>query len=278
MCSAVLFGLLSVTLSFAMRRVPDAEVGALVTGIVALIVCGTIALVDGGWSGDLVPFLLAGLIAPGVSQILYVRAVRDAGASRTAVVVGVTPLISVTIAMIALGEPFSVPLMGGALLIVLGGIALAGERVRPHTFRAVGVAFALGCSVLFATRDNVVRGVADGTDVPAPLAAVATLASGTALIAAFLIVTRRRVLPAQLSRALPAFAVSGVVWGTSYVTLFEAYYRSRVTVVAPMVSTESLFAVAAAWLFLRRHEHIGPHIVLGAVFVVAGGVLIGVFR
>jgi len=268
-----------VTLAFAMRRTPDAEVGALVTGIVALVLCGTIALVEGTWSGDLAPFLVAGLIAPGVSQVLYVRAVRDAGASRTAVVVGVTPLISVTIAMIVLGEPFSVPLLGGALLIVLGGIALAGERVRPATFRAVGVAFALACSVLFATRDNVVRGIADdGTDVPAQLAAVATLASGTALIASFLVATRGRALAEQLGRALPAFTLSGLVWGASYVTLFEAFYRARVTVVAPMVSTESLFAVAAAWLFLRRHEHVGPRLVVGAMFVVAGGVLIGVFR
>ena len=33
-----------------------------------------------------------------------------------------------------------------------------------------------------------------------------------------------------------------------------------------------------ALLFLRRHEHVGLRLVLGALLVVAGGVLIGVFR
>src|SRR2546421_804172 len=136
LCSAALFGGLSVALRYALRRAPDAEVGALVTGLVAIVVCGSIALAGAEWHGNVVPSLLAGLIAPGASQIFYVLAVRDGGPSRTAVLVGVAPLVSVAIALIALHEPLRAPLVAGALLIVLGGVALAGERVRPETFRS----------------------------------------------------------------------------------------------------------------------------------------------
>ena len=45
--SAVLFGTMSVTLRFALRRHRDPEVGALATAIVALVPCGTIAAVNG---------------------------------------------------------------------------------------------------------------------------------------------------------------------------------------------------------------------------------------
>ena len=50
------------------------------------------------------------------------------------------------------------------------------------------------------------------------------------------------------------------------------------TVVSPLVATESLWGVGLSAIFLRRHELVGPRLVAGAALVVAGGVLIGVFR
>ena len=71
---------------------------------------------------------------------------------------------------------------------------------------------------------------------------------------------------------------TGVTYGLSYVLLFEAFYRGRVSVVSPLIATESLWTVVLALVFLRRHEHVGLRLVGGALLVVAGGVLIGVFR
>jgi len=69
-----------------------------------------------------------------------------------------------------------------------------------------------------------------------------------------------------------------VLFGLSYLCLFEAYYRGRVSVVSPLVATESLWGVGLSALLLRRHELVGPRLFGGAALVVAGGVLIGVFR
>ena len=79
-------------------------------------------------------------------------------------------------------------------------------------------------------------------------------------------------------RRLPAFAPAGVLFGLSYVALFEAYYRGRVTVVSPLVATESLWGVLLSALILRRSELVGPRLLAGAALVVAGGALIGAFR
>ena len=67
-------------------------------------------------------------------------------------------------------------------------------------------------------------------------------------------------------------------FGLSYAALFEAYYRGRVSVVAPLVATESLWGVLFSALFLRSSELVGRRLVLGAGLIVAGGVLIGVSR
>jgi uncharacterized membrane protein len=76
---------------------------------------------------------------------------------------------------------------------------------------------------------------------------------------------------------LRAFVLAGVAFGLSYVALFEAFYRGRVSVVSPLVATESLWGVALTAIFVR-HEGIGRRVVVGALLVVAGGALIGAFR
>jgi drug/metabolite transporter (DMT)-like permease len=277
--SAVLFGAMSVALRLGLHRHGDAEVGALVTAIAALVPTGIIAAANAEWRGDVWPFLLAGLLAPGASQILYVLAIRDLGPSRTSVLVGVAPLVSVSIALAVLGEPVRAGLVGGAVLIVLGGVALVGERVRPESFRGFGALFALGATLFFASRDNVVRHYAVHSRVPPQVAACLTLISGGALMVLYLVVTRGpRPVAASLRGALVPFFPGGVLWGLSYAALYEAFYRGRVSVVSPLVATESLFGVLFAWLVLRRAELVGRRLWLGAALIVAGGGLIGATR
>jgi hypothetical protein len=48
--------------------------------------------------------------------------------------------------------------------------------------------------------------------------------------------------------------------------------------VSPIVATESLWGVTLSWLVLRSSEHVGRKLVAGALLIVAGGVLIGIYR
>jgi drug/metabolite transporter (DMT)-like permease len=280
-CSAILFGGMTVALRYALRRCPDAELGALATTTVAFVACSLIAAADSGGSlapGQLWPFALAGLLAPGAAQLLFTRAVREAGPSRTSVAVGVAPLVSVMIAILLLDEPLHVALAVGALLIVLGGVALIGERIRPDQFRRVGLALAFAATALFATRDNIVRWLSGSTKLT-PIAAAATaLLAGSLLLALYLVATRGRQAFAGIADTLAAFGIGGTLFGLSYAALFEAYYRGRVTVVSPLVATESLWGVLLSALIIGRSELIGKRLVLGAALIVAGGALIGAFR
>jgi drug/metabolite transporter (DMT)-like permease len=215
------------------------------------------------------PFLLAGLLAPGGSQILFMLAIRDAGASRASVTVGTAPLITVAIALVFLGEPFRVPLFLGALAVVAGGVALAFERDRPQHVRTMGLVFAAGATLLFSVRDNLVRAL--HTHATPEAAALATLLGGILVTAA---AARRLPTSGELRRLAPA----GFLFGSSYLCLFEAYFHGRVTVVSPLVATESLWGVGLAALVFRATEGVGRRLVLGALLVVAGGALIGSFR
>ena len=132
LASAALFGSMTVALRFALARSPDAEAGALLTIASALLVAVPFALAGEVDLGGTWPFLLAGVLGPGSSQLLFTLAVRDAGPSRTSVTVGTAPLFSVAIALTLLGEPAKAGVVAGAVLIVVGGVLLVGEPGRPE--------------------------------------------------------------------------------------------------------------------------------------------------
>ena len=273
--SALLFGGMSVALRIALQREPDAAIATIATVVPAIAVAVVAALAEaparGLRLGDAWPFLLAGLLSPGAAQILVTYAIRESGASRVSMIFGTAPLVSVTIALAVLGEPARVPLIAGAVLIVAGGVELARERGRPEHLRRAGLVYAFAGATLFAIRDNLVRHLAVGRrPVPPAVAAAAALVGGGILVALW---ARR-----GFSRRWLPFVPAGLLFGGSYVSLFEAYYRGRVTVVAPLVAVESLVGVALAVSFLQDSERVGKRLLLGAGLIVAGGALIGALR
>lgn len=274
--SAFLFGAMTVFVRIGLGGGVTAEAGTLFTIVPACIVTALAAAAHGNWDlASAWPFVFAGLLAPGLAQILFTFGVRDAGASRTSVTVGTAPLFAVAIALVFLDEPLVAGLILGAALIVTGGILLATDRARPEHFRRIGLVFAFVGTIVFATRDALIRWLGtEAADVDPRLATFVTMLTGTAVAVAFVLWTRTKLSRHAALAMLPA----GLCYGMSYVLLFEAFYRGRVSVVSPIVATESLWGVLLSWLVLRRSENIDARLVAGAVLVVAGGVLIGVFR
>jgi len=280
--AGVLFGALAVAVRSGLQRGADPQVGALVVpGVAAVLLLPpalVAAAVEGVDAGDLWPFALAGVLAPGLSQVFFILAVRDAGPSRAAILIGMVPLMSVAIALVALGEPLRPLLLVGTGLVVGGGIVLARERERPQHFRAVGVAYALLCAVLFAVRDNVVRWAARGTHPPPLVAAAVSLAAATIALAGYLLVTRADVR-GHGRLALRAFWPAGVALALAYAFLLAAFDRGRVSIVAPLNATQSLWAVLIAALVLgRATEMIGRRLVVAGLLVVVGAAFIGAVR
>jgi drug/metabolite transporter (DMT)-like permease len=266
---------MSVALRMALQRDPDAALGTIATAGPALVVALAAAAAEAPSRGLHLsaawPFLFAGLLSPGAAQIFVTVAIRESGSSRVSMIFGAAPLVSVTIALLLLGEPAKATLIAGAVLVVAGGVELARERERPAHLNRIGLVLAFAGATLFAIRDNLVRHLAVGkTAVPPAVAAAAALLGGTVLIAVW--------AREGISRRWIPFLPAGLLFGGSYVSLFEAYYRGRVTVVAPLVAIESLAGVALSALLLRHSELVGKRLIASAALIVAGGALIGAFR
>jgi len=279
--AGALFGAMTVAVRAGLFRGGDPILGSVVMTSSAFLVTALIALLvtemDDTLS-ELWPFLLIGLAVPGLSQISFIQAVRWAGPSRTAILVGTAPLLSVLLAIAFLGEPLEPVLLIGTAFVVLGGIVLAFDPGRPTGFRRIGVVFALLCATAFAFRDNAVRGVARDIDVSPLGAAAASLLGATLATGAFVLVARRDATRSQLRLAVRSFLPAGVLLTLAYAALVAGFDRGSVGIIAPLNATQSLWGVVFAALIYRNTEAIGRRTVLASMLVVVGGALIGVFR
>jgi drug/metabolite transporter (DMT)-like permease len=280
--AGIAFGALTVAVRIALRRAPDPEVAPAVTCVLASALAAAAAAIAGDLSdldlGAAWPYAAIGAAVPGLSQTVFVRAIRDAGPSRAAVVLGVAPLLSALLAVAFLGESLSPALALGTVLVVVGGGALAWERARPTDFHLVGLVFALAAACLFAVRDNLVRSVARSENVPPLAATTASLVGASCALLVVVLVARRGDAPRAMARAAGPFFPAGVALAIAYGALLEAFDRGEVTVVAPLNATQSLWTVAFAALFLGRSEAIGRHLVLAAVLIVAGSAIVAAAR
>ena len=276
--AAALLGTLPLLIRAGLARTPERALAAFFQNGVAFLICGAVAVASGAFGGDPVPFLLIGLLVPGLMQLMFVWAVALAGPARVAVLINASPLLSVVLAWSLLGEPFHPGLLVGCVLIVLGSLALVSERKRPSHVMRAGLVLARAIALCFAARDNLVRHYATHTRVHPIMAAALVLGAGTAFAALAVAAERRSDIRRRLRTSAAAFWPVGAALGLAYLCSFEAYYRGRVSVVAPLIGMASLFSVALSALLLRRVEGIGSHVLVGAALVVCGGGMIAVFR
>lgn len=255
---------------------------AFVITFVGLLVTIAVAVTIGVAPADvrideLWPFLAIGVFVPGTARLLYVQAVRDAGPSRAAILVGTAPLISVLIAVAVLHEPIGVGLVAGTLLIVGGGIALVRERVRPAEFKVAGLLLAILVALLVAIRDNIARSVTSGVDLEPVVEIAAVLAAASAVSFVYLVIASRGVgAIIRTGRVFLPFLPMGVIAGFASLAVLEALDRGPVTVVAPLVATQALWVVVFSSILVGRGEAITRRVLVAALCVFTGGALVGI--
>jgi drug/metabolite transporter (DMT)-like permease len=280
--TAACFGGLGVATYKGISWNADIRRGAAAMNGVAFVTELALALLAGERLSDLRagvwPFVIAGAVAPGASQILMLGAVREIGPARATMLLGASPVLAAVIAIVFLKEPFRVALALGTAAVVAGVVVLARERGRAESFFRVGTLLALACALLYAARDNIFRWSERGAaTVPPLLGAAVSLGTGALVLAVWALATRR---PSHESRfpVLVAYAPAGLLVALAYAALVTALDRGRVTVVSPLTATQGLWAVLFAWLVLGRTEAIGRRIVLSATLLLAGAAVVSSAR
>jgi drug/metabolite transporter (DMT)-like permease len=131
---------------------------------------------------------------------------------------------------------------------------------------------------MFGVRDNLVRKASSSYHPPPLLATAVTLLGACIVVLAYLLVARRGQLRTRFRSSLLPFLAAGLTLGFAYAFLVEGFSHGRVTVVAPLNATQSIWGVVFAAILVGRSELIGRRTVAAGLLIVAGSALIGATR
>ena len=247
---------------------------ATVASVIAII--GGVRLSDLSWA-DSQGFFVIGAIVPGVAQLTFYAAIRMAGPSRSAIMLGTVPVWSVVLATIFLNEHWSASVVAGTLLAVVGSALLATEGITKASVSRLGLALAALTALQFAIRDVLARSVTQGSNLDSSAAAAVTLWVGAVVLIGVGVGTAKpREFSDNLRRSMPAMLIPGIAVGLAMPALLAAFERSRVGVVSPLLgATQTVGAVLLSGLLIGGTE-INRRVVLAVIVTLAGGTLIGV--
>ena len=247
-----------------------------VASIIAII--GGVRLSDLSWANSQ-GFFVIGAIVPGVAQLTFYAAIRMAGPSRSAIMLGTVPVWSVVLATIFLKEHWSASVVVGTILAVMGSVLLATEGTTKTSVSRLGLAFAALTALQFAIRDVLARSVTQESNLDSSAAAAVTLGVGAVVLIGVAVGTARpREFSKNLRRSMPAMLIPGIAVGIAMPALLAAFERSRVVIVSPLLgATQTVGAVLLSGLLIGGTE-IDRRVVLAVIVTLAGGTLIGVTR
>lgn len=247
--------------------------GAWITIVVnAAFLLGFHFIVEGDtrvWVWDNLIFVGIGLFVPGATRVLSFRGIRTLGSSITSTIVNTTPMFSTLLAIAILGErPAPLVLLGVALTV--GGLVTVSWGGEKTSYKKIELIFPFLCALLFSGKDIAVRwGLGGGGGQPILAAGIAAL---TSTIEIFLL-TRY----GQRERfALPAppvtrwFIGSGIFTGGSFLFMYVAFSMERVSIVAPLINSYTVFVSILTPFMARQIESVTGKKLAGAALVVAG--------
>ena len=214
-------------------------------------------------------FIAVGLFVPGVTRVLSFRGIRAMGSSVTSTIVNTTPMFSTVLAILILEErPAPLVVLGVALTV--GGLVTVSWGGEKTSYKKSELIYPFLCALLFSMKDVAVRwGLGDGSGQPIFAAGIAAL---TSTIEIFLITRyvqgEKFILPpAPVARW---FIASGIFTGASFLFMYLAYSLERVSIVAPLVNSYTVFVSILTPFMARRIETVTARKLAGAALVVAG--------
>jgi len=242
--------------------------------------CVWIAVLLAGGVGRPTPagvayFALAGLIGTVGGRLLRFISIETVGASISAALINLSPLVATALAIAVLGEHVTAPVLVGTLVIV-GGTTLLSAGGRGTGVRAVALLLPLMSAVCFGVV-AVLRKIGLSGMAPIPGFAVNVTAALVAYTA-FLVASRQSTLMTCRGRSLAYFVLAGVAENLGVFLLLLALSLGTVSVVAPLASVSPIFVLVLSFFFLRGIDMLNRRIVVGTLLIVAGVYLIMALR
>ena len=218
-------------------------------------------------------FSLVGITQLCVRLLAY-TGVEKIGASRSAALQSISPLISATLAVAILHEAVTALILAGTFLVVIGIVLVSWKSHEElPDFRRWHLLLPMGAACLTGMNHPIRRYVLALANEPLFFSAL----MGTVSLAGFLVYSLVSPQSQRLvwnRRALMPFLGTGLFETFSILCIITALSIGPVVVIVPIAASYPVWSLVEARIFLRDVEAINWKIVVGIVSVVAGNIAI----
>jgi uncharacterized membrane protein len=222
-------------------------------------------------------FVAVGLLVPGVTRVLSFRGIRTMGSSVTSTIINTTPMFSTILAIVLLAERPGPWVLAGVLMTVTGLVTVSWTGAT-SSYKKSELVFPFLCALIFAAKDVTVRwGLGDGGAQPILAAGIAALTSTMQIffLTHYVQGEKFSLPPLKVSRW---FVWSGIFTGGSFLFMYVALSLERVTIIAPLINSYTIFVLILTPLLARRIETVTWRKAAGAAMVVAGIFMVSLGR
>ena len=209
------------------------------------------------------------------------QAIGRIGASRTAAVQSTAAVFASIFAITITGERPHFVVLLGTLTVVLGLTAAVGNSIRGGVANNRGVLIGFGLALVAAASYGGTNVIAKELteEYGSPLM-VSSLGLLFGIILLWPLAGSSTVREVRESRGNMKFVLSagssGLAAATGVITLYFALERADVTVVSPIVSTNPIFTLVLAQIFISRMEDLTKWLFLSVGVTVAGVAIVTV--
>ncbi|MBI2208417.1 DMT family transporter [Candidatus Woesearchaeota archaeon] len=276
LAASVLFGLNMALIKMAIHRKPFV-LNAIITFFTAAVVIWIFVLFGNAnlpAISSLPYFVLAGILAPGLSAILNFESLKRAGVSITSSLLATAPLFSTVFAVYFLKERINLLIGFGTLSIILGIVLLSWFRPKKH-IKLADLLLPLTAALLIGIGAVSSKFGLNISNLPLGGIAIAVTAG---VITQFIFITALGKWHTISKNAydLKYFVIAGIFVGIALISLFFALSLGDVVVIFPLSNTQTLFAILFSWLLFKEHDHITRHTLIGAAAIIIGASLISI--
>jgi drug/metabolite transporter (DMT)-like permease len=224
----------------------------------------------------------AGVIHFIFGRLLGYNAFRLIGANRATVYTMTNRFYTVLFSVLFLGEPLTVYVIFGVLLMFAGAALItteknnsAGGKRKLSRNEVKGILLALGAALCWGITPVLIKpGVEEvGSSIAGAFVSYVT----AAIVMGFLLINRPRrqqLMQLPVKKSILPMAIAGLFTATGQLLYYTALGQGLASIVTPLLSIQVVFIFLFSLLINRKIELFTPKVIFGMAATLAGAILL----
>jgi len=225
------------------------------------------------WTSAIWYFVVGGIFAPGLGRTLNFKGIERVGLVRTVPISSSSPMFASVLAVLIMGETWTLQNFFGTALVILGVVILSQKGTKHTQWRKIDLIYPIMASFSFAVSSNLRKLGLLAEDIPLMAAAV-TATTALLFVLAVLKAQGGRQAFLLSRRSSGWFFASGLSNTAAMLSVFYALSFGKVVIVEPLISVNPAISIFLSAIFLRDLEAITLRVIIGASCTVLGSILV----